>query len=103
MKRLMLVTVAVLMSSVAGAQSAPRVTEATFMKNERKHLEADTERRILEMLEQSRLSQEKIRLQTIENTSFNAQPAPVQAPAIYQEPQTVQVVPAPEANTTQTW
>ncbi|MNJ92637.1 hypothetical protein D3C87_103110 [compost metagenome] len=99
MKSLVLVLTTFFAALAASAQT-PRITEATFLKKERQDLEAQTEQRIMEMLETSRLREEQARMQKLESTSFSVvQPAPaiVQQPAV----QAVQVV--PEADATQTW
>ncbi|MNL30958.1 hypothetical protein D3C87_1527250 [compost metagenome] len=95
MKQILFITAVLAMSSIATA--SPRITEATFMKKERQDLEAQTERKILEMLEADRLRAENARMETLNGTSFSVQQTPA-APA----PHAVQVVPV-SSDTTQTW
>lgn len=46
-------------------------SQANYLKNERIHLEKETELKILEKLEESRLQEEKTRMRRIEAANFN--------------------------------
>lgn len=72
---------AILMAAVsAQAQTASPLRthpQADYIKNERVQLEKETELKILEKLEESRLREERTRMQRIEATNFSVvNPAP---------------------------
>ena len=90
-----------LASNAALAQTSPLRThpQADYIRNERVELEKQTELKILEKLEESRLQEERTRMQRVEGTSFSVidQPQAQQIPQQqYQQSQlqTQQVVPA---------
>lgn len=81
MKNIILTISAILFTALAthAQTSSPLRThpQADSIKNERVQLEKETELKILEKLEQSRLQEERARMQKIEATNFSVvNPAP---------------------------
>lgn len=72
-------TLVVLMSGVSAMAASGLRTRAEAIKESRVDMEKQTELKILEMLEESRIRDEQARMRTIEGTSFNVQ-QPQQAP-----------------------
>ena len=66
----------VLMSGVSAMAASGLRSRAEAIKDSRVEMEKQTELKILEMLEESRIRDEQARMRSIEGTSFN-----VQAPA----------------------
>ena len=94
MKNIVFSIAAILLAAVStsaqtAAPTSPLRTNpnADYIRNERVHLEKETELKILEKLEESRLREEQARMQRIEATNFSV----VGQPAQQQQPQ--QVVP----------
>ncbi|MFM6929173.1 MAG: hypothetical protein ACKOX6_11955 [Bdellovibrio sp.] len=77
-------TLVVLMSGVSTYAASGLRSRAESIKDSRVEMEKQTELKILEVLEESRIRDEQARMRTIEGTSFNVQPTrqlPTQQPA----------------------
>ena len=86
-------TLVVLMSGVSAMAASGLRTRAESIKDSRVEMEKQTELKILEMLEESRIRDEQARMRTIQGTSFNVQPvqqAPVQQAPVQQQVQQIQ-------------
>jgi hypothetical protein len=69
----------VLISGVSAMAASGLRSRAEAIKDSRVEMEKQTELKILEMLEESRIRDEQARMRSIEGTSFNVQ-APAQQP-----------------------
>lgn len=70
----------VLMSGVSAMAASALRSRAESIKDSRVEMEKQTELKILEMLEESRIRDEQARMRSIEGTSFNVQAPAQQAP-----------------------
>lgn len=79
MKNAVLVLV-VFMSGVSAMAASGLRSRAEAIKDSRVEMEKQTELKILEMLEESRIRDEQARMRSIEGTSFNVQAPAQQVP-----------------------
>lgn len=86
------------------AQTLRTHAQADYIRNERVQLEKDTELKILEKLEQSRLQEEKTRMQRIEAANFSVvNPAPQYQQQVQQPYQQQQQIPVQVQTETQSF